>query len=128
MLLIDTCVLLWMAGDRARLSPSARRAIESPSETLHVSAVSALEVGLAHKRRRLALPLDPRQWFEEVLIDMGLTVLPVTWEVALASATLPDVHADPFDRIIVATALAHGAIVVSPDPEIAAYPRVTTVW
>lgn len=128
MLLADTCVLLWLAGDRGRLSDPARLALELPSETLHVSAISALEVGLAHRKNRVALRVQPQAWFGDVTRTPGLNVVPVSWEIAVASATLPDVHADPFDRTIVATALAQGATVITPDPKIARYPGVATVW
>ncbi|HEV7667965.1 MAG TPA: type II toxin-antitoxin system VapC family toxin [Thermoanaerobaculia bacterium] len=128
MLLLDTCALLWLVGDRGKLSATAVGRIKTQRGELFVSAISAFEIGVKHRKGKLELPLEPGAWFEAALRFHGLRELPVTGSIAAASTALPLLHADPCDRLIVATALLHGMTVLTPDPLIAGYPGVQTVW
>jgi PIN domain nuclease of toxin-antitoxin system len=67
-------------------------------------------------------------WFAQVIAKYKITVLDVTWQIAAASVALPRVHADPADRIIIATAMDRGALIVTPDVEFPNYPDVRVIW
>jgi PIN domain nuclease of toxin-antitoxin system len=136
MLLLDTCTLLWLVNNRRELSNAAARAIDR-TRTLFVSAASAFEIGTKHRQGRLALARDPVDWWSEAVSRLELLELGITAEVALSAATLPTTivvdgrsieHKDPGDRFLVATAMAHGLAIVTPDPKIAAYPGTPVIW
>jgi PIN domain nuclease of toxin-antitoxin system len=127
-MLLDTCALLWLAGDPASLSDRARAAIADAPGLLYVSAISALEIGVKVRKGKLELPMPPEDWWALALRTHDLTEVEVDGDLGLASAALPPIHRDPADRIIVATALAMGLPVLTPDPHIAAYPGVEVHW
>src|SRR5579864_9518650 len=110
-LLLDTCCLLWLAADPARLSETSRALIARSAGSLYVSAISAFEIAVKSRKGRLTLALDPEAWFERALLAHGLIEEAVDWRIAARSATLRAVHADPCDRIIVATAQLRGMTV-----------------
>jgi PIN domain nuclease of toxin-antitoxin system len=126
--LLDTCALLWLAESPASLSAGARAAIASHADELFVSAISAFEIGLKHRKGRLNLGMEPEVWWRLATSHHGLTVVSVTDEIALASTALPPLHADPADRLIVATAAAIQAAVVTIDPLIRQYPNANVIW
>jgi len=128
LLLLDTCCLLWLVADQSGLSGKARQLIARHAGSLYVSAISAFEIALKCQKGRLALPLDPEVWIERALAAHGVLDLPVTARIAARAAMLPPLHADPCDRIVIATAQFHGAVILTPDPLIHAYPGVQVRW
>jgi|SRR6185295_1900555 len=128
MLLLDTCALLWLVGDQGRLSRAARDRIQAKRGDLFVSAISAFEVGVKYQKGKLELPVEPGAWFESALRLHGVRELPINGSIAASSTTLPALHSDPCDRLIVATAMLHGMTILTPDPLISAYPGVETAW
>ena len=127
-LLLDTCALLWLAEEPARLSVNARAAIVAHPDELFVSAISAFEIGLKQRKGKLSLGMEPDTWWRLAIVHHGLTVISVTDEIALASTALPPLHADPSDRIIVATAAAIQADILTADPLIKQYPNTSVIW
>lgn len=79
-------------------------------------------------RGRIELDRDPVIWMEDALVEVGVDLLPLTPAVAAASAQLGDFHGDPADRLIVATALTHGAVLVTKDERIRGFGAVRTAW
>lgn len=127
MILLDTCTLLWLVRGEG-LPPAVAARIADPEAAVYVSAISAFEIGVKHARGRLGLPLAPRVWWDTVLTHHALAEVPVEAAIALAAAALPPLHADPADRILVATALHLDALLLTPDEHIAAYPGVRVAW
>ena len=130
MILLDTCVFLWLNQDPPPL-PFAilDRIRKTPSGSRFVSAVSALEIGVKARRGRLELPAgDPKQWFDSVVAERGINVIPMTVPIAFRSAALPELHRDSADRLIIATALEHRLVLLTPDRLIAQYPEVELAW
>lgn len=117
-MLLDTHVLVWLDEGSDKLGKQARHAIETAFETdsLAVCAISFWELAMLQQRGRIALP-PIRAWREE-LLDMGLREIAVDGEIGLAAAELQDFHPDPADRLIVAAAMAHDAVLVSADARI----------
>lgn len=106
MILLDTHVLLWHElGDR-RLGPKTRRAVERrlQGDELAVSAISFWEIGMRIQKGRLEFLLDLDAWRRE-LLDQGLIEIAVDGAIAARAGLLADMHGDPADRLIVATAL-----------------------
>ena len=129
MILLDTCALLWLAGGaRDRLSETALETIRRHRLELCVSAISALEIGIKAAKGALALSLDPATWFASALETHGVREIAVDGRIAATSTMLPRVHADPCDRIIVATALRYDAVILSPDEALRAYRGTNCRW
>ena len=99
-----------------------------PASELFVSAISAFEIGLHHTRGRIVLPRPPEEWFLGAINQHDIEPLSISWGIAVRSSQLPDIHRDPADRIIIATARYHGLIILSPDHLIGSYPNVIVAW
>lgn len=128
MILLDTHALVWLASNPAQLSKAARDAIRKNPAALHVSVVSAWEISLLVKRGRLELPLPAAEYVERAVRHHGLIELPLGRHIAQDAVALPDIHNDPFDRVLVAECLARGLTLVTCDQVIPRYPGLRTVW
>lgn len=128
MLLLDTCVLLWLDSDPARISAHAMENLRIHEQALYFSAISALEIGTKCRKGKLIPPMPPAQWLAEIVRSHGLIEKTIDSEIAMRAASLPLLHSDPFDRLLIATAQIHKMTIVTPDSEIAKYPDITILW
>jgi len=126
-LLLDTCAFLWIAGDAAALSPHARMLFRDPANEVFLSAVSGWEIAVKHGLGRLVLPAAPERFVPDQREAHGIEALALDEESVLQVTRLPELHRDPFDRMLVCQAIAHGLVILTPDPLIARYP-VRTIW
>lgn len=117
-LLLDTHVVLWAVFDEARLGDEAAKAINlaSREDRISISAITPWEIGLLVSKRRINLHRDALEWVRGALANPGVRLAALEPEIAVASSNLPfDMHADPADRILVATARHLGATLVTAD-------------
>jgi PIN domain nuclease of toxin-antitoxin system len=128
MLLLDTCTLLWLASNPAQLSDAARDAINDEANPLHVSAISAWEIGIAVAKNRLKLAQAPTSWFASAIAKYQVSVVDISWQIGVGSADLSQHHMDPADRIIIQTAMMHNLAIISPDAEFAKYSGARIIW
>lgn len=126
-LLLDTCTFLWLAGDSPELSARAREQFASTENEVYLSAASAWEIAVKHRLGRLPLPVAPAEFVPAQRKAHGIEALPIEEEAALHVAQLPDLHRDPFDRMLVAQATLQGLVLMTPDPAIRQY-AVRTLW
>jgi PIN domain nuclease of toxin-antitoxin system len=119
-LLLDTHLLLWAAGRPERLPVAARRFIEDAENELFFSAASLWEIAIKHGLGRDDFQVDARL-LRRGLMDNGYNDLPVTGEHAVAVDSLPPIHKDPFDRILIAQATVEGILLLTVDPLVAKY-------
>ena len=124
-LLLDTHLLLWAAGEPDRLSVRARSLMEDQDNALVFSAASLWEITIKAGLGRADFQIDPHL-LRRGLIENGYEELPVTGQHAIAVGQLPDVHRDPFDRILVAQAMVEGLLLLTHDPLVQAYPGPIT--
>lgn len=123
-LLLDTHVWIWlMNGGPERLHPGALNAVrEAAASTLAVSAISVWELAMLDSKGRVQLQMDRVEWVAEATRRSGLRVIPLSTEIAVASTRLPgELHGDPADRIIAATARHEGATLLTRDRALLAY-------
>lgn len=120
-LLLDTHLLLWAAGEPARLSRKARGLLVDPENELLFSAASLWEVSIKRGLGRVDFNVEPRL-LRRGLLDNGYSELPITSEHVVAIDTLPPIHKDPFDRVLVAQALVEGIMLLTSDSLLARYP------
>jgi PIN domain nuclease of toxin-antitoxin system len=123
-LVLDTHVLVWLVAGDERLRPAARQHIESgaAAQQLWVSAITPWEIGMLVAKGRLALDRDVMEWVQAALALPGIRLAPLDAAVAVASTRLPgELHADPADRLIVATARHLGATLITADAALLGY-------
>src|SRR6516225_8812482 len=120
-LLLDTHLLLWAAGQPDRLSPEARKFIDNPTNELLFSAASLWEVVIKGGLGRDDFKVDARV-LRRGLLDNGYSELPVASDHVVAIDSLPPIHKDPFDRVLIAQATVEGVTLLTNDPVVAQYP------
>ena len=120
-LLLDTQLLLWAASQPDRLPAIARDAIQNPDNALLFSVASLWEVTIKTTLGRPDFTVDPRL-LRRGLLDNGYVELPIFGEHAIGLSVLPNLHRDPFDRILVAQAIAEETVLMTTDRMIARYP------
>ncbi len=138
MILLDTHAWVrWLHPEVNQALPlGLREWLEAADAPLAVSVISALEVSQLVKKGVLDLPLPMPVWFDAALTEAGIQCIPVTPQLLHASTPprlhastiLPDIHKDPADRIIIATAQEYSARLVTADEAIRKYPNLQTVW
>lgn len=116
-ILADSHVLLWWLDDPKRVAVAARAAIADPANTVFFSAASIWEIGLKAGKGKLRIDGD----VVAALQSDGFEPLPITMAHAARSLTLPDTHGDPFDRMLIAQALAEGLVLATRDRLILQY-------
>jgi len=119
--LLDTHLLLWIAGYPERLSEDLLNELTDPANELVFSAASLWEISIKSALGREDFRVDPRV-LRQGLLDNGYVELPITSEHAVSTDALPPLHKDPFDRILLAQALTEGVTLLTADEQLAQYP------
>jgi PIN domain nuclease of toxin-antitoxin system len=120
-LLLDTHLLLWAAGNPDRLPAGARELLDDPQNEPIFSSASLWEVAIKRGPGRGDFRVDARL-LRRGLLDNGYGELPITSEHAVALDSLPSIHKDPFDRILIAQSMVEGITLLTADPLVAQYP------
>lgn len=120
-LLLDTCTFLWIASNPEKLSKIVTGAFLNRENERYLSTASAWEIAIKYSTGRLPLPDRPERYVPRVRERSGIAALAVDEESALHTARLPNLHNDPFDRLLVAQAIVHGMIILTPDDAITQY-------
>lgn len=126
MTVLDTHAWIWWRSDPSRLGRRAKKEIDG-ARRLGLSAISVWELSMLVRKKRLELDRDLLEWAEGALEDPRLELLPLTPAVAVLGSEL-EIHGDPGDRIIAATALLAGATLVTKDARLQGYGPLRTVW
>ncbi len=119
-LLLDTQLLLWAASEPKRLSAKARTLLLDPANHLVFSAASLWEISIKNGLDRVDFNVDPRRLWRMLLVS-GYRELPIASEHTVAVNELPNLHGDPFDRILVAQARVEGLTLLTMDKAVAKY-------
>lgn len=120
-LLLDTHLLLWAANEPERLSAKAKAYFEDAQHELLFSAASIWELAIKSSLGRVDFKVDSRL-LRRGLLDNGYSELAITSAHAVFVESLPLIHKDPFDRILVAQANVEGIMLVTADGTVARYP------
>jgi PIN domain nuclease of toxin-antitoxin system len=125
--LLDTHVFLWWNEDNPQLSKKARRIMADPANTLVLSAASAWEIAIKVQLGKLRLPGGAASYVQDRAAHDHMDVLPIRLEHAAALQSLPLLHRDPFDRMLVAQSRIERLSILTGDPAIRNY-AVDAIW
>lgn len=123
-LLLDTHVLLWWMADDPELPPAVRSAISSQDNMVHISAATIWEIGIKKELGKLTIPDD---WFPAICAE-PFGQISISGAHAVEASALPNLHRDPFDRMLVAQARLENLVLVTTDPQIKRYDVNTLPW
>jgi PIN domain nuclease of toxin-antitoxin system len=117
--LLDTHALIWLMEEDQSLGRQSRQLADTAvrESKLFVSAITFWETAMLAQRRRILLAQPLRNWRQKVL-ELGIEEIPMSGDVGILAVELEDFHPDPADRIVTATALVHGATLVTADARI----------
>jgi PIN domain nuclease of toxin-antitoxin system len=116
--LLDTCTFLWLTREPHMISELAREVLDDPTTILNMSHASVLEMVVKHRAGKLTFPQPPEKWIPSRRAYFQIKDLPLDELLIYRSGKLPDVHRDPFDRLIAAHAMQSGCTVISPDTQL----------
>lgn len=125
--LLDTHALIWWWLQDPKLSTAAQDAIASRSARVFVSPISALEIALKVRQGRLPGMGEPLRQFEQAVEADGMTHLPLRHDHCRTAGLMESEHRDPFDRLLAAQGLTEGLMVITKDPQFAAF-GCETLW
>lgn len=120
-LLLDTHLLIWAMGEPARLGPALGELLEDPRHTLCFSVASLWELVIKASLAREGFQVQP-SLLRRTLLDGGFLEIPITADHVLAVGSLPPLHRDPFDRLLLAQAEREGLLLITADRTVARYP------
>ena len=118
--LLDTHIILWAALDVRKLSRKAKKILEDPDNILYFSPVSLWEISIKHAKHPDQIPMTSER-AKELALKMGLVELPVRSRHGVDIANVPEIHNDPFDRMLITQARSDGLILISHDDKVIAY-------
>lgn len=124
-LLLDTHTWLWYVNGDRTLKPKARTLINQAAfnQTLFISAISTWEIAMLEAKQRIQLSMPTLQWIQSAIDNLPLQVIHLTPEITVESCQLLDMHGDPADRLIVATARVENLTLLTRDKNIQAYAK-----
>jgi PIN domain nuclease of toxin-antitoxin system len=125
--LLDTHAFLWFVLDDQRISTAAKSIIEDSKNKIYFSAASAWEIAIKTKLARLKIKGDFDSFIIEQLSTNSFVPLSITISHSLYTKRLPQVHKDPFDRIMIAQSIVEDLPLISKDKEIRKY-KIKAVW
>lgn len=125
MYLLDTHTLLWYLRDSSEISSLARQTI-SNANYVAISIASLWEIAIKRSIGKLQISVGPAS-LESLCMERDITVLPIGTDALEMIQKLPNIHGDPFDRILIATAQTKGLTIITRDKTIPKYP-VKTLW
>ena len=124
MIILDTHIWIWYVNENFDQIPTQWLAQIRQAEIVAVSAMSCYEIALAYNKGKLAIHIPVQDWLTDSLAPAGIELLPLTPEITVRAVNLSSIHKDPFDRLIIATALEYEAKLASVDSLFSKYPEL----
>jgi PIN domain nuclease of toxin-antitoxin system len=125
--LLDAHAFIWWVLDMPRLSDTCHEILSDGDNDVLLSAASCYEIAYKAAQGRLTLPDTPEAYIRSRLVANGFGSMPLELSHTLRAATLPIIHRDPFDRMLIAQAQIEGLPILTADPAISRY-DVETIW
>jgi PIN domain nuclease of toxin-antitoxin system len=125
--ILDTHALLWFISNDTKLSSKAKSIIENADNDIILSAAIVWEISIKAKIGKIRLHKELDQLIAEILKQYNFTPLAITIPHVIRVNSLPDIHRDPFDRVLVAQSISEDIPLITADPQIKKY-KIKTVW
>jgi PIN domain nuclease of toxin-antitoxin system len=125
--LLDTCTFLWIITDDPKLSRRAKSLFVDSENEVYLSVASTWEITVKYKLGKLPLPESPEKYLPQKRQQHHIDSLFLIEQATLYLTKLPDLHRDPFDRILICQAIVEGMCILTPDELITQYP-VHSQW
>jgi PIN domain nuclease of toxin-antitoxin system len=123
-IVLDTHIWFWYINESFDRFPSQWVEQIRQANTIGVSAISCYELALAYKKGRLDINIPVQNWLTDSLVPAGIELFPLTPKITTTATDLSEIHKDPFDRLIISTALEYGAQLASVDRLFPSYPEL----
>ena len=120
-LILDTCALLWLSGDKRNRISDATLALIEQAPSVYIVSITGSEIALKCRGGKLRLSVTPKEWVETAVAFHQIDVIPLDLDLCLKAAELPPIHKDPCDRFIIAAALGMNLPVVTADSRFSEY-------
>ncbi|MCK4765886.1 MAG: type II toxin-antitoxin system VapC family toxin [Candidatus Aminicenantes bacterium] len=125
--LLDTHVFLWWITDNPKLSREARKVISDPANDLFLSTAGIWEIMIKTKIRKIGLPENSKEFIVDQISLNAINILNISIDHSFEIYSLPEIHKDPFDRMLIAQAKIEGLTIISADSFIRQY-EINTYW
>lgn len=125
--LLDTCAFLWVTLKPEKLSDTFLDCFRNPANTVFLSSITAWEIGIKYSIGKLSLPVVPSRFIPEERKNHHISELELNAADTFHLETLPFLHKDPFDRMLICQAIERSLTILTPDPLIRQYP-IRTLW
>ena len=126
-IILDTHIWFWLITEDDKQFPQTWRDEIEIAPQVGICAISCYEIALAHQKKRIELPCELSEWLKEALLPSGIELLPLTPEIAIKAVNLSPIHKDPFDRILIAQAIAEKLPILSIDSIFDSY-SIERLW
>ncbi len=126
-ILLDTCTFFWIIEDSANLSTQCKKSFTDPNNEVYLSVISLWEIMIKYQLGKLPLPEAPDIFIPKQRDMHAIMALTLDEAAIWQLERLPDYHKDPFDRMLIAQAIAHSMVISTPDEKITQYP-IRTLW
>jgi PIN domain nuclease of toxin-antitoxin system len=117
LLVLDTHIWFWWVTSDPKLPRQISQFIEDNDQTIAIASVSVYELVLLIQKQRIVIELPLDEWLYSATVEAGVSVIDTSYDIARQAAMLPLHHGDPLDRIIIASALQHNALLASVDSQ-----------
>ena len=121
LLVLDTHIWFWWVSSDNKLPKRIKRSIEDSDQPIAIASASIYELVLQVQKQRIVIDLPLDEWLHTATIEAGVSILDATYDIACQAAMLPFHHGDPLDRMIIASALHHKALLASVDTQFPSY-------
>ncbi len=126
-IILDTCTFLWLTLEPEKMSRPGTAAFQDPSNYIYLSSATSWEICLKYNLGKLPLPVPPKVFIPEERREHQISILNLSEQDIFQLTNLPDIHKDPFDRILICQAIENGLTILTSDSYIHQYP-VKTLW
>lgn len=125
--LLDTCVAVWASQSPKNLSAKSRDALNDLDSVCYISTLTAWEIAIKGRNGDLRIEVQIDSWFSSLLDNLSAVELTLSAAACAKLCKLPELHRDPFDRMLICQAIVEGATIITPDSHIHEYP-VNVLW
>jgi PIN domain nuclease of toxin-antitoxin system len=124
LLILDTHIWFWWVTDDPKLPKQISQLIEVENQPISIASASVYELVLLIQKQRIVIDLPLNDWLNAATVEADINILDMSYDIAREAAMLPLHHGDPLDRVIIASALHHNALLASVDSQFPSFEKL----